>query len=253
MNRKFIGFTFLCFAAIVLVMSCDLLVSLFHEPQELSVEIMMDKSEYDYDETIDVILNVLSEPGRILDITWKLDGEDLGITIDNPKALILKLTPASTKTYSLEVTVSDGVDVIKISHTFTVKQFSFVGTWKTTNVSNPAYFSKKDIVGIWKLDKFELYYFDANGGEILRTYSARGIMEFPTENTWVKLTEQDYYDQSTSTWKPWTTSDGIMWVKYIASADKLSVTVQLDMTTPADSAGYTWLFTKIDDTVDSWF
>jgi len=226
---------------------------MLNQPQELSVEAQLNKSTYEYNETIDVTLSVLSEPGRDVTITWKINGATPGFIIADPKRFSFSLSPSVTTTYTLEATVSDGVDIVKQSCTFDVKQFAFVGTWKTTNVLNPAYITRKDIVGIWKIGGFELYYFDANGGVQIRTFSARGVMDFPTENTWVKLIEEDYYDQSSSTWKTWTFTDGNMWVNYSSSVDKLSVTVQLDMTAPGNTAEYTWVFTKVDDSIDSWY
>jgi hypothetical protein len=253
MNYKHLAFALICFIIVAIISSCDLFSSILHKPQELSIEVNSNKTTYEYNETINVSLAVMSEPGRDISISWKINGEVPTFTISDQKALSFNLTPSVTTTYTIEATVSDGVDEIKKACSFTVKQFALVGTWKATNVLNPAYFLRKDVVGIWQTDRFELYYFDANGGTQARTYSARGIMEFPKEGSWIKLTEKEYFDQNTSTWKPWTYTDGFMWVNYSSSEDKQSVTVQLDMTSPGNTAEYTWEFIKVDDTIDSWF
>ena len=253
MKLKNLAFASLCCALMSLIAGWDILSSLMHKPQKLSIEVQLDKATYEYSETINASLDVIAELGRDISISWKIDGETPTFEISDLKAFSFNLNPSVTTTYTLEATVSDGVDEIKKACSFEVHQFAFVGTWKTTNVVNPAYYSRKDIVGIWKIGSFELYYFDANGGTQAKTYSARGIMEFPNEGSWITLTEQEYYDQNTLTWKPWTYTDGFMWVNYSSSADKLSVTVQLDMTAPGDTAEYTWVFNKVDDTIDSWF
>jgi len=249
MNRKQLAALLVCLLLLTVVSSCDLLNSLLEKPKELEIDIQLNKEIYENNESINVILDVQSKPGRDISISWKLDGENPKFAIINDKNFSFNLTPATTKTYILEATVSDGIDTITKSIIFTVKQLPLIGTWKTTNVSNPAYYSNKDIIGIWNVDRFEIYYLDANGGTEIKTYSARGIMDYPSENTWIKLTQQEYYDANNSYWKQWTNTDGVMWVKYNSSIDKLTVTIQLDMTTPADSAQYTWVFTKIDDNI----
>lgn len=249
-NFKRFGFMLLCFVILLLASSCDLLSSLLGMSEDLSVEMHLDKSTYEYDETINVTLNIESDPNRDITVSWKVNGADPTFIIADPKSFSFSLRPSVTTSYTLEATVSDGKDTIKKSYTFDVKQFVLVGTWKTVNVLNPGYIARKDIVGIWKIGRFEIYYFDANGGTQIRTYSARGAMDFPTENTWVKLTQEEYYDESTSSWE---TGTGNMWVKYALSTDKLSVTIELDMTAPANAAEYTWVFTKVDNTIDSWY
>lgn len=102
------------------------------------------------------------------------------------------------------------------------------------------------------MNGFHLYYLDSNGGTEIRSSSARGSMTFPEENQWITLTEEEYWSESTASWKPWLGS-GIMYAKYNFVDDQLHMTVLLDMTDPADTAEYTWDFVKVDDTVDPWW
>jgi hypothetical protein len=44
-----------------------------------------------------------------------------------------------------------------------------------------------------------------------------------------------------------------MYAKYSFVGDKIHMTVALDMTSPPDTAEYSWDFNKIDDTVDPWW
>ena len=242
-------FIILCF---FMLSGCDLITNLFHTPQDLEFSIVTEKTTFEYDETIHVKLDITSEPERNINISWKINGDLPAFSITDPKDFSFSLTPEITTEYTLSATVSDGVDTILKEHNITVKQYALLGTWKTTNVSNPAYSSEKDIIAIMQLDHFELYYFDV-GGTSLRTYSAKGRTEFPNEETWIKMTQEEYYDESTRTWLPWTYNDGNMWIKLFSTADKSFVAMQLDMNEPADTAEYTWIFNKIDDTTDSWY
>jgi hypothetical protein len=250
MKLKNLRFALICCAIVALVSSCDFLMSFLGMSQDLTFEINLNKSIYEYDEIIDISLDIKSDPNKDITVNWKINGMDPDFSIPDTKSFSFRLKPEINTSYTLEATVSDGKDTIKKTCTFKVKQFALVGTWKAINELNPAYALRKDIVGIWRIGEFEIYYFDANGGTQIRTYSARGVMEFPTENMWAKLTQEEYYDQNTATWK---VGSDDMWVRYLLSEDKQSVTIELDMTSPANTAGYTWVFSKVGDSIDSWY
>ncbi len=106
------------------------------------------------------------------------------------------------------------------------------------------------------MDGFELYYIDVdeNSNDKLLTYSARGTMGFPTENTWITLTQTHYYNGSNDSWEPGapdpTPGAETIYAKYSFTDDGVSkMDVSLDMTAPADVAEYMWNFTKTNDSV----
>lgn len=222
-------------------------MNLIDPPQKLEISIASDKTEYEYNEKILITLEAVYEEGREVSISWTLDGQDL--IVDNPQSFNLFLKPTATTSYTLKATADDGATTAIKEMQITVRNFAHRGTWKATNESNPAYSYNVDIVGIWTEETFELYYYAANGGTVLKTYSARGSVEFIDDSPWVKLTEEKYYYQPTSSWRDWTFNDGIMWVRYTV-IDENTVGIDLDMQSPADTAEYTWEFTKQSDSVD---
>lgn len=234
-------------ALALLLASCDLLLNLIDPPQKLEISIASNKAEYEYNEKILVSLNAIYEEGRELSISWTLNEQPL--VVDNPQSFSLFLKPDATTSYTLKATTNDGETTVIKEMQITVKSFAFKGTWKATNEANPGYSYNVDIVGIWTEHHFEMYYYAANGGTVLKTYSARGNVEFVNDSPWVKLTQDKYYYQSTDSWLDWTYNDGIMWVQYTI-IDETNIRIELDMQSPADTAEYTWEFIKQSDSVE---
>ncbi len=233
-------------AVAFLLSSCDVLLNMIDPAQKLEISIASNKTGYEYNEKILVSLTAVYEEGRSLSISWTLNGQAL--VVDNPKNFSLYLKPEATTTYTLKATVNDGITTVTKEMQVTVKAFALSGTWKATNEENPGYVSNVDIIGIWTANHFEMYYYTANGGTVLKTYSARGSIEFVHDSAWITLTQDKYYDASTTSWKDWTYDSGIMWVRYTI-IDATHVRIELDRTSPAGTAEYTWDFTKQSDSV----
>jgi hypothetical protein len=244
MNK--LAFLGIVMSALVLT-SCDIFYS------APTGEITLSKQEFAYGEPIHVDLVVEHCAIRPVEVTWTLNGEPAFGAVEDPQSFSFSLEPPTSTEYTIEALVDDGKTRITVSKTFVVKQMNFLGTWRATTVATPAYPSQTmDVVGIWRIDSFCLYYLDPNGGTQIRTYSARGTMTHPQENTWITLHEDSYWNEGTAQWEAWT-GTGTMYAKYIFVGDTVHMTVAIDMSEPADVAGYSWDFIKIDDTIDAWW
>lgn len=206
---------------------------------------------YNYGENIAISLDVNSTIDNSYDVTWELDsGLDLSAN-DDSLTFTINLIPDVTQTYTLTVNITDQIETIVITKTFTVLQLSFLGTWKATNKLTPIGY--RDIVGIWFMDGFHLYYMEPNGGEDILNNSAKGSMSFPFENEWITLKENYYWSETISDWKVYTKIDNTMYAKYNFQDNKLNMTVLLNLDSPEDTGAYSWDFDKIDDSIDTWF
>lgn len=232
MKRLFLS---LLLSTTIFLTSCD---SVFYTTPDVTISI--NKTEFSYGETIDVEITVNADPGKVINILWELKKDDLpqSITIDDPYSFSFTLTPDVTSDYTIRATISDGVETIVVDESFIVKQLPFLGTWKATNVNSPI--GMVDIVGIWYINGYELYYFDANGGADILDHSSKGSMTFPIENSWITLDADYYWDTD-----GWYYDDMIYNARYNFVNDESHMTVEM--------GSYSWDFIKIDDTVDPWY
>ena len=210
----------------------------------MNVKITADQASYEYGDTITATLDIQGADGS-LTIQWLLDG--VVQSGETAQSISLVLEPATTTTYTLTVKVSDGVNEETATLEFSVSQIDFIGTWRATNettlVGGPY-----DIIGVWQVNAFELYYLTANGGMEPLDFSAMGEMTFPTEGSVITLNEQYSWDYDTQTWNPYSAT---FYAEYnFTDTDHLTMTVDLDTTSPPTA--YQWDFVKIDDSVDSW-
>ncbi len=220
-------------------------------PTETLTASLVLSDTYNYGEDIIISLDVNSSSENKYTVSWELDSElDLSEEEDSLNFSIV-LKPDITKEYSLKVYISDGIENIVLTKTFTVLQLSLLGTWKAINVTTPI--GDKDIVGIWYMDGFELYYMSPNGGTDILPYSAKGTISFPYENEWITLTEKEYWSGDSNLWEPWIQNDGTMFAKYNFVDDKLHMTIKLNLDSPSETDVMIWDFEKIDDTIDPWF
>jgi len=240
-NRARLG---LALVAAVVAGSC----SLFYTPPEATIA--LSKTEYEYGEEISVQLEVSQRCARDVTITWTLDDQTGFAQISDPYAFTFALTPVSTTQYRIEATIDDGKQPVSVYQDLVVKQLAFLGTWRGTSVDTPAYLMPMDVVGVWQIDRFEMYYLDANGGTEIRDFSARGGMTFPEEDQWITLSQEDWWDEGTVAWQAHVET---LYAKYSFTGDTLSMSLALDMSAPPGTEEYTWVLTKVDDTTDPWW
>lgn len=210
----------------------------------------LDRDIYDYNETITGTLTINEYAMDELNIEIVLNDEETSIIVNNSGQFQLTLTPDISTAYTMTARVQYGSDVAEFSYDFIVKQIPFLGTWRAEEEYSPAYpFSGYDIIGIWYIDGFELYYVDQNNNDNLLTYSAKGTMTFPEEDTWITLSEEQFYNEATGLWDDWIYSPAQFYAKYQFTEGVVKMDVFLDMTEPSDTPEYTWNFTKISDSV----
>ncbi|MBU0954202.1 MAG: hypothetical protein KKI09_02130 [Spirochaetes bacterium] len=256
-----IGFAIVGVMCAILLTGCEFWLDLgkgseeietIDEPQPipLSVEISVVNENYAYGDEVTIQLTITSEPETDIEITWAITPAiDLSSFL-NSETLSLTLEPDITTDYSIVATITSGEEEISVTREFVVNQLPFLGTWKAVNQYSPAYFENMDIVGIWFMNGFHLYYLDPNGGTEIRTYSAKGTMTFPHENEWMTLTQTHYYREDISDWDM---CDENLYVKYNYLTNLLEMRIGLNLNSPTDPVELTWTFEKMDDSVDGWW
>lgn len=213
----------------------------------LSASVVLNGDSFGYGEEIEIALSVTSYSGKEISVSWDLSPGTALPEPDDPYDFIITLTPQVTTEYSLKAAITDEVDSIVVTAIFTVRQLPFVGTWLAAGEESPAYSYAMDIVGIWRTDSFDIYYLNPGGTEI-QLHSAKGTMTLPLENEWFTATQQFYWNGT-----EWISGINTMYAKYSFTGDERSMAVLLDLSLPPDTAEYTWDFTKLDDSVDSWW
>ncbi|MDC7220243.1 MAG: hypothetical protein PQJ59_09900 [Spirochaetales bacterium] len=210
-----------------------------------------DNDTYEYGETIYGTISIEEYDIDDLSLEFMINGSDLAVDIDSNGDFELSLTPDVNTNYEIIAIVSYGSVEEVFTYDFIVKQIPFLGTWRAYSETSPPYTSDYyDIIGIWYIDGFELYYVDQNNNDSLLSYSAKGSMSFPSENTTITLTEEYYYDESTNQWLDWTLTEGIMYAQYIFTEGVIKMEVTLDTNGTSTPEVFTWEFSKISDSID---